>query len=154
MKLSRIEEIWMFARRAPFPEIQKTFNDHSLDDQLILISVNVTQPSQVNVLPDGFDMTLTNRWQGMHFPYHKVYPETFMLHHNGNHNENEYWNRTEWISAHPDSWGLMEYYINLPWSWARFFAKSELRAGSPGYSISFVADPYPEWRTNQTNVGL
>ena len=87
MKLSRIEDIWMFARKAPLPDIQKAFNDHSLDDQLILISVNVTQPSVVNVLPDGFDMTLPNRWQGMHFPYHKVYPETFMLHHNGNSND-------------------------------------------------------------------
>jgi hypothetical protein len=48
----------------------------------------------------------------------------------------------------------MEYYIHLLWSWARFFAKSEMRDGSPGYSISFVADPYPESQTNLTNLGL
>ncbi|KAL7482469.1 hypothetical protein ACHAW6_008141 [Cyclotella cf. meneghiniana] len=154
MKLSRIEEIWSIARKAPLSDIRSAFKDHSLDDQLILISVNVTHPSLVNVLPGGFDMTLTNRWQGEHFPYHKVYPNTFMLHHNGNPDNNAYWNSSEWIPAHRDSWGLMEYYIHLPWSWARFFADSELRTGSSGYLISFVVDPYPEWRTNQTNAGL
>jgi len=114
MKLSGIDEIWMIAQNAPLPDIQKAFKDHSLDNQLILISVIVTQPSVVNILLDGFDMTLTHCWQGEHFPYHKVYPKAFMLYHNGNGNEEAYWNRTEWISVHPDLWGLMEYYIHLP----------------------------------------
>ncbi|KAL3789093.1 hypothetical protein HJC23_008555 [Cyclotella cryptica] len=154
MKLSRIEEIWSFARKAPLVDIKKEFDDHALDDQLLFISVNVTHPDEVNILPDGYDMTLSHRWQGEHFPYHQVYPETFMLHHNGNPDDNAYWNRTEWISTHRDSWGLMEYYINLPWPWARFFAKSELLHGESGHLINIVSYPNSEWLGgNQTKMG-
>ena len=55
-----------------------------MDDQLINRSVNETHMNEVNVFPGGFDLTLSHRWQGKHFPYEKVYPETFMFHHNGN----------------------------------------------------------------------
>jgi hypothetical protein len=154
MKLSRIDDIWTFARTAPLADIKK---DNGVDDQLIYISVNETHPDEVNVFPDGFDMTLSYRWQGEHFPYEKVYPETFMLHHNGNgnNNTNPYWNSGQtWISKHRDSWGLMEYYINLPWSWARFFAKSQLRYGSSGHLIKIVSNPNPEKKGNHTTIGL
>ena len=134
-------------------DIRAEFKGHQLDDQLILKSVNVTHPSLVNVLPDGFDITLTHRWRKVNFPYDKVYPKTFMLHHNGNLKNSVYWNRTEWTSMHPDSWGLMLYYVNLPWSWARYFAESEVRYGSSGHLIRIVGDPDPEWLGYSTNLG-
>ena len=57
----------------------------------------------VIVLPGGFDMELIEQWQREPIPCHNVYPETFMRHHNGNGNGNEYGNRTELILTHPDS---------------------------------------------------
>ncbi|KAL7479818.1 hypothetical protein ACHAW6_005543 [Cyclotella cf. meneghiniana] len=154
MKVSQIDDIWTFARTSPLADIKK---ENNVDDQLIYISVNETHPNEVNVFPGGFDMTLSYRWQGEHFPYEKVYPETFMLHHNGNgnNNSNPYWNSGQtWISKHRDSWGLMEYYINLPWSWARFFAKSQLRYGSSGHLIKIVSNSNPEKKGNHTTIGL
>ena len=78
-----------------------------------------------------------------------------MLHDNGNGNDNASWNRTEWISGHPDSWGLMRYYIDLPWSRARFFAKADMEHGKSSRFNNIVSDPNSEWHGgNRTKVGL
>ncbi|KAL3779953.1 hypothetical protein HJC23_008207, partial [Cyclotella cryptica] len=127
MKVSRIDEIWALARKAPLAEIRKKGRNRGIDDQLIFIAVNETHPNEVNRLPDGYDLTHSLKWHSSNYPYHEVYPEAFMLHHNANGNSPlPYWNSSRIIQQHHDSWGLMEYYIHLPWTWARFFARSQL----------------------------
>ncbi len=82
MNLPRIEDIWGIARKAPIKDIAKERKQNYMD-QVIYMAVNITQPNEVHVLEEGWDMTVTERWQSNHQPYGEKYPNvgmaTFLL---------------------------------------------------------------------------
>ena len=82
MNVRRMDEIWTLAKGSPIKIITEEYKQ-SKNDQLVYMSVNVTYPNEVNVLSEGWDMTVTNHWQIKHQPYEKKYPNVGMLHFNG-----------------------------------------------------------------------
>lgn len=97
----------------------------------------MTYPNKVNVLDSGWDMTVTLRWAPQHQPFDKVYPNTGMLHFNGGSaNKGPFFggNKT-WLDKFPDTWGSANYYIRLPWTWARYQASNLHRPRTHGYEV-------------------
>jgi hypothetical protein len=82
LNIPRADEIWTLAQASPVKNISDTYRQ-KVNDQLVLISVNVTYPDEVAILEDGWDMTITNRWKKNHQPYDKKYPNVGMLHFKG-----------------------------------------------------------------------
>lgn len=111
------------------------------DDQLILRATNHTHPELVGVLPREWDITANN---GFHGKYNKKYTTATeedilgelsyvgMLHFNGGGTSDEaYFKEHPLVKnrKHEHSFGLIQYYANMPWSWARFMVESNIREG-------------------------
>lgn len=60
--VSCMDEIWKLARTTNVTNISAT-HGHLLDDQLVVLSVNVTYPNEVAVFEDGWDMTISEKWK-------------------------------------------------------------------------------------------
>mmetsp|Transcript_17897 Transcript_17897/g.39022 ORF Transcript_17897/g.39022 Transcript_17897/m.39022 type:complete len:392 (+) Transcript_17897:181-1356(+) len=145
MNVPCMDKIWALAKESPMKNISDNYNQGA-DDQLIYMSINVTYPDEVNVLPDGWDMTVTNRWQSNHKPYEEKYPNVGMLHINGGgESKSAYFNRSSFLESFPDTWGNAYHYVRTPWPWARYQAKSLLHPGSEGHLIHICF-----WGQNKT----
>ena len=142
MNLQRINKILPLAKRSNYTDADgKVLDFH---DQGILQAVNISYPNEVNVLPPGWDMTVTAIWQKKNQPYDKKFPNVGMLHFNGGGSSKHAYFELE----HPeqsfstkfklrDTWGNGKFYATLPWEWARYQAKSLVRPGSKGHPIQF-----------------
>jgi hypothetical protein len=108
LNVPRAEEIWTLAQASPMKNISDAYRQN-VNDQLVLMSVNVTYPDEVAILEDGWDMTLTSRWQRKHQPYDKKYPNVGMLHYNGGQSVPDayfsYNLDTNFMTVFPESWG-------------------------------------------------
>ena len=142
MNLHRMKEILTLAKRSNFTIADGSKLDLN-SDQTIYQTVNISYPNEVNILPPGWDMTVTNIWQSNNHPYDKNFPNVGMLHFNGGGSTKEAYfggeNGTEhgFITAFKDTWGNGKFYATLPWEWARYQAMSLVRPGSKGHSIQF-----------------
>lgn len=143
MNLERMNKILPLAKRSSLVEAVGT-EKFTFNDQYIYRAINISYPNEVNVLPPGWDMTVTAIWQKKNQPYDKKFPNVGMLHFNGGGKSKEAYFELE----HPeqsfstkfilrDTWGNGKYYATLPWEWARYQAKSLVRPGSKGHSIQF-----------------
>ena len=139
LNVQHMEEIWSLAQSTNMRHVVKTYNQKQPADQLIFKSVNVTYPNEVNILSDGWDMSVTLRWQKRHLPYAEKYPNVGMLHFNGGLSSKEaYFTKTgqdDWMVKFHDTWGIANYTVKLPWSWARYQSKSLIRSGMDGHLI-------------------
>jgi len=142
MNLQRMKEILTLAKRSNFTAADGSKLDLN-SDQTIYQAVNISYPNEVNVLPPGWDMTVTEIWQSNNHPYDKNFPNVGMLHFNGGGSTKEAYfgdgNGTEhnFITTFKDTWGNGKFYATLPWEWARYQAMSLVRPGSKGHSIQF-----------------
>ena len=84
------------------------------NDQLLLISVNVTYPGEVAILSDGWDMTLTEKWLYLGDQFIEKIPKVGMLHLNGSGNDDAYWINRHFLMYHPDSWGNANCSVSMP----------------------------------------
>lgn len=139
MNVPRMEDIWTLAQRSPLANISRKY--HHIGDQLLYMAVNITYPQEVNILPEGWDMTVTERWRPKYQPYEKKFPNIGMLHLNGGASSKEaYFNVSHsFIDGFPDTWGNAKHYATMPWSWARYQAKSTIPTGKQGYQIQIAS---------------
>lgn len=81
--VQRVPEIWALAQSVP--NITKVSEKFKQDPnyQLIYMAVNYTYPEKVNVLSDGWDMSVTDKWRRKYQPYAEKLPDVGMLHFNG-----------------------------------------------------------------------
>mmetsp|Transcript_6226 Transcript_6226/g.9711 ORF Transcript_6226/g.9711 Transcript_6226/m.9711 type:complete len:399 (-) Transcript_6226:73-1269(-) len=141
MNLQRMNKILPLAKGSSFTDADGTM--FPFRDQSILQAVNISYPNEVNILPPGWDMTVTEIWQSNNHPYDKKFPNVGMLHFNGGGSSKEAYfggkNGTEhnFITEFKDTWGNGKFYATLPWEWARYQAKSLVRPGSKGHPIQF-----------------
>ncbi len=143
MNLERMNKILPLAKNSSLVEVVGT-EEIPFDDQYIYRAVNISHPNEVNVLPPGWDMTVTAIWQSNNHPYDKKFPNVGMLHFNGGGLSQEaYFNLEDpeqsfsTKSKLRETWGNGKFYATLPWEWARYQAKSLARPGSEGHPIRF-----------------
>lgn len=145
MNVPRMKEILLLAKRSNFTNADGSKLNINAD-QTIYQAFNISYPNEVHVLPDGWDMTVSEIWQPKNRPYDKKFPNVGMLHFNGGGSSKEAYfggkNGTEhsFMSDFKDTWGNGKYYATLPWEWARYQAKSLVREGSKGHSIEFFLE--------------
>jgi hypothetical protein len=82
MNVPRMGELWKLAGSANMTKAVEAFQQDA-NDQLLYMTVNMSYPDQIHVLPDGWDMTATELWQGDRNEIAKTRPDTGMLHMNG-----------------------------------------------------------------------
>ncbi|KAL3798130.1 hypothetical protein ACHAW5_001182 [Stephanodiscus triporus] len=134
--VQRMSEIWRLAGASPMENISATFNQDA-NDQLVLLSVNLTYPNEVAIFEDGWDMTVTEKWL-YNDDLVERFPDVGMLHLNGAANDDAYWKNHSFISWFPDSWGNGNYSAILPWPWARYQAKAMIHPGSKGHMMNIT----------------
>ena len=133
--VSRMDELWTLAQATNMTKISATFSQ-DVNDQLLLLSLNISYPNEVAVLEDGWDMTITDKWRLNHNLIER-FPDVGMLHFNGGGgNPTAYWKIHSFISGFPDTWGNGNYSASLPWPWARYQAKTMISPGSKGHLMS------------------
>jgi len=133
MNAPRLEDIWTLAQNASM---------EGTNDQFVFQAVNVTYPQKVNILSEGWDMSVTHRWQVGRIErrrYDEAYPNVGMLHINGGRESKEaYFKENEFLEDFSDTWGIAKYYATIPWPWARYQALSLARPNSRGHLIKIV----------------
>ena len=137
MNFQRMEEIWILAQSSNVLEVSRKYNQ-AANDQLIFMSVNVTYPSEVNILEPGWDMTVTNRWKST-LPLEVEYPNVGMLHFNGGGKSKEaFFGGNDSLTKNEKyrtSWGNAGVYTTLSWAWARYQTRTLVRPGSVGRTL-------------------
>jgi len=135
INVPQLQLLWDLALLIPLQKISE--RDHHLSDQTLFVGMNETFPEKVGLLPDGWDMTVTQKWRPKYRPYAQKLPDVGMLHFNGGGSSEEaYWNKNKsFITEYPKTWGTAKYYIDLPWTWSRYQAESMIRTGHPGYRL-------------------
>ena len=132
----RMSEIWTLAGASPLKSMEETY-ECDPNDQLLLISVNVTHPGEVAILADGWDMTLTEKWLHSDEQFVYKFPKVGMLHLNGGRDD-AYWINHPFLINYPDSWGNANYSVSMPWKWAQYQASSMIRPSSKGKMIKIA----------------
>jgi len=133
---------------------QKILHQRGLGDQILIRSMQVTEPHLIGSLPASWDVSAENgAWtkrNGTGLDQDR--PDGVgMLHFNGGGSSQDSYAR-----AHPyvnpdehdqnlkfdSTWGLVRYYNNLPWNWAKFIVESR----SSDVESSSTADPHQQQR--------
>ncbi|KAL3811133.1 hypothetical protein ACHAXA_006181 [Cyclostephanos tholiformis] len=132
----RMDEIWKLSALSPLENISRT-DETAVADQLLLIAINATYPHEVALLEYGWDMHVASKWIYYDTLVEKI-PDVGMLHFNGGRDGFAYWTNHNFISGYPDTWRNGNYSASLPWSWARYRAKTMIRPGQVGHKINIT----------------
>jgi hypothetical protein len=132
--VQRMDELWALARTTNMTNISATYSQ-LVDDQLLLLSLNVTYPNEVAVFEDGWDMTVSEKWR-YNDNLVQRFPDVGMLHFNGGGEDpTAYWKTHGFISDFPNTWANGNYSASMPWPWARYQAKTMISSGSNGHMM-------------------
>jgi hypothetical protein len=139
LNVQRMSEIWRLAGASPMRNISISATyDEDASDQLILLSVNLTYPNEVAIFEDGWDMTVTEKWE-YNDELVERFPDVGMLHFNGEADEDAYWTKHGFISGFPGTWGNGNYSAILPWPWAHYHqAKVMIHPGFKGHVMNIT----------------
>lgn len=119
------------------PSLQITAGGGTNGDQRILRRFRRVYPKLVGSLPQEWDISFKNGYQGdSSNGYGHATPEEVlyylksgagMLHFNGGGESSDSYFENKMLVRFNDTFGLSTYYINMPWSWARFTVESNRR---------------------------
>lgn len=128
----KIPTIWKLAQD------YKHFKNHASGDQFILKQVGNLHPEVVSFLPNEWALSVGNG--GLWKRAKKIVdyrPKVGMIHFNGQGARKQSWwrNQRGFPHRHSSTFGNALYYVNLPWSWARFHGES-LAAGREKYKLT------------------
>jgi hypothetical protein len=127
LNVPKIKEIWNLVSRLNITNWSRKLS-HQYGDQLIFKAINHTFPNVVGILPPEWDVTVSSLWAGNLADRR---PRVGMLHLNGD-------SRGEKFSAFlrgvmtskketkRNTWGLADYYVRMPWQWAKFQAENAI----------------------------
>jgi lipopolysaccharide biosynthesis glycosyltransferase len=142
LHLSKFEQFWELLDK--LPEIT-----HGSDQALMQMLARANNPDVIGGLPPAWDTHTGHGWfQIPHKLLEKGRHEVGMLHFTGVKARSYYLDRLEYFCRRArdckkdtigfgKTWGLADYYIRLPWEWARYFGKSLVRDGKEGHSLGF-----------------
>lgn len=134
INIGKLPEFWN--RVAKF----NWMKEPNIRDQELVLRVKENF-GNVTDLPPEWDLTLTRHWRGTKMPEGllKLRPEAGIFHYNGGgKNQNAYWEGNPFIENRTGGWALApNYYVNLPWGWARFMGRSVLE-GAPEIHQKYI----------------
>ena len=118
----------------------------SLGDQLFLRVLNATNPEVVSLLPPEWDVHLTNLWKGSLFN-HRPNGVGYEHLNGGGRSKESAFLVSQFLPPKMEQrgWTLANYFIKIPWSWAKFHVES-LVTTPPGHELVV------EWKTVESNV--
>jgi hypothetical protein len=143
----RNNEIWDLAANYDL------HNRTNPNDQEILRAVNISYPETVGILPSAWDVSVANEMWKFNHRLVSVRPNIGMMHFNGGKDDPRNAFKIQKFLAHDNpkehsdwtnTWHLARYYANMPWEWARYWAKSMVKSDGDsgrkeeGYPIKFV----------------
>eukprot|EP00978_Attheya_sp_CCMP212_P043664 scaffold288864_cov48-Attheya_sp.AAC.1 len=116
-------------------------------DQFILRAINLTYPEKVGFIPREWDISYADGGWRKKKVFLKKHPEIGMIHFNGGGRKME-----AFFHDHPflfedvfkNTTGLANYYVNMPWTWAKYFAKNQIDTGEEGYALQVNHGYYEE----------
>lgn len=159
VNVQRLDELWAKVPTINLKKIGKKMRS-APGDQLILRAVNKTYPELVGVLPRKWDITSGN---GYHGSYRKSFNKASeekvldelksagMLHMNGGgKSDKAYFMHHPLLTeqTHEHSFGLLQYYARMPWSWARFIVESNKRENVSYSPLVFTESSTAETATS------
>jgi len=125
-------ELWELYSQAPEPLLKKIIRGRPVvDDQFLLTVVQKEFPQRVGIISPEWDISAADgSWKrdgGKQM-------QAGMLHFNGG-GESKVAYFEEHTFLKDPIWGLVKYYVNMPWSWANFLLTSKLKSGEQSYSV-------------------
>ena len=129
----------------------KTQHNINMDqaDQSWLATFELERPNKVSKLPDMWDNHVGNGLWKYKTNLLQVRPQIGYIHFNGGNPGKPSWflekdgNYTSWVSSFQQdkevrqTFGMVDYYIRLPWSWAKHFSSSKIPYGHARYNLTF-----------------
>eukprot|EP00978_Attheya_sp_CCMP212_P049735 scaffold701566_cov67-Attheya_sp.AAC.1 len=118
------------------------------NDQRLVAHFAKEFPDEVGTLPTQWDVHLGHGWRPQPQSLLEKQKEGVgMLHFTGKKKGNSYFDKgfEQYCERTPNchvkmdmdavskSWGLVDYYVRLQWTWVVYFAKSSIRLGKEGY---------------------
>lgn len=136
LKPSKLEEVWSVFQTVPEAKIKKLMSNRPVaSDQLVFKSINWTYPELVGVLPPAWD-NHANEWMKDLSQLFTERPDGVgMLHYNGGGTSKEAFFH-EHNAMKNKFWALSRYYVDMPWSWARFTVESRIPQHQRGYKVT------------------
>ena len=143
LNLHRMDDFWINLKLA-VAKLKKdvdtqTFNKQMQHgDQSMMNVVHQYFPDDVGPLPDAWDLSLTELWKVTSQIVEKR-PRACMLHFNGGGSSKEsYFEKQKTTTLARAGYRTANYYVELPWSWARFAGESRCAASRTCRSLSLV----------------
>jgi hypothetical protein len=133
LSLDKLDLIWDLVEMLDLKAISRAIRQNP-NDQLIFRALNVTYPQNVTILPSEWDVSLADgawRYKKGHFKKTIVQkrPEMGMMHFNGARASKDAYFETHGFLTDKNlekTWGIAHYWVRVPWTWARFMAKSQI----------------------------
>ena len=129
LALNKLKDIWDIALTMDFANATKKDGKKkaSVDDQLVFKAVEDRYRHLTGRLTPEWDISLASGAWRFQKKLPQTYPELGMMHYNGGAWSKEaYWDNSVYFNDEnfKGSFGITNYYIHLPWTWARSYAKS------------------------------
>lgn len=148
LNVPKVEEMWKIVDSYGLSKAQQHIADSTKGDQFFLRTFQLAQPDKVGWLPDRWDNNLADGMWKWRKNLVEQRPQIGYIHFNGGGKSQEAWflkNDTdptilydnEWVTDRDtaNTFGIVDYYIRLPWKWARYFAEAKIPKWSNGTLI-------------------
>jgi len=142
--LQKMGQIWELASQVDLADFSTNpkFNPNpgtkqlGIDDQLVVRAVQYHHPELVGLIPGRWDVHATNGATVRHAHSREevlaAKPEVGMIHYNGGGASKQAYFIGHKFCSKPefaDTLGLVKFYVQVPWQWARYLARAQTRDG-------------------------
>jgi lipopolysaccharide biosynthesis glycosyltransferase len=132
LNMKDMPKTWDLMKGMDWQNMIKILKERGVHDQMMFQAINYTQPNLVGTLPQAWDISTTSLYNGQLEVRHR--PDgAGSLHYNGGaySTKTAFGPNNTFLNSekHKSGWGIGNYYVNIPWTWAKFVVESHL-AGS------------------------
>jgi hypothetical protein len=110
------------------------------NDQLIFMAFNRTLPEEVVLLPDEWNVEMTSLWRANDILDQRRNGVGMFHFNGGGASKVSYFQHEQRIikPKYPGTWDMVEYYIKLPWPWAKYMVECMIdeEGGDEGYALT------------------
>lgn len=149
--VQKIKSIWDCAWSLNLQNYSRTHNDMRLHDQMVLMAVEEVCPNLAGRLSEEWDISIADGIWRLRKTIVQARPKVAMMHFNGGSSSKEaYFVKHSFIKDEDPTvqatFGLANFYVRMPWTWARYVAASQTRDGR-GYTVEIQ---HQHWK-NETS---
>lgn len=133
------DRLWEIFAQIPESTLQEELAPWpAVGDQFVLRMIEKQSPEVVGKISEEWDVSAANGpWKRKKEKMLQSRPNgAHMLHFNGGgENKVAYFKEEKYIGKNPKTWGLVRYYVDLPWQWTYSILKSRLKDGKRGHTL-------------------